>query len=185
MSPDLAQLHARHRALIVQKRERVNRIMQGKSAQNTGTRHTSEQQNKACKQTIWHALQVTASNWHPHTNGRHVQSTRGASPQKCHHTFTSASTPQGCQMSMQQQCIHSTLITNCPASTEAHQASHKPLVHIQLRFTLSTNAHCQERMCRCDLQQPCRLVQPQCYEIMQQVPKGGHSNTAGNLHTLR
>lgn len=42
VSPDLAQLHARHRALIVQKRERVNRIMQGKSAQNTGKRHTSE-----------------------------------------------------------------------------------------------------------------------------------------------
>ena len=93
VSPYLAQLHARHRALIVQKRESANMIMQGKSAQKTGKRQTNEQQNKACKQTIWHALQVTASNWHPLTNGRHVQSTRGASPQKCHHTITIASTP--------------------------------------------------------------------------------------------
>lgn len=146
----------------------------------------NEQQNKACKQTIWHALQVTASNWHPLTNGRHVQSTRGASPQKCHHTITIASTPPRLP-DVNAATKHSlnTQHSNCPASTEAHQASHKPLVHIQLRFTLSTNAHCQERMCRCDLQQPCRLVQPQCYEIMQQVPEGGHSNTAGNLHTLR
>jgi hypothetical protein len=68
---------------------------------------------------------------------------------------------------------------------EAHQASHSQLVHKQLRFTPSIYTPSQQRVNCCHLQQPSRLVQPQCCEIMQQVPEGSHSNPNSwwQLHT--
>jgi hypothetical protein len=109
-------------------------MMQGKSAHNTGKRQKTRATNKACKHTMWHALQVTASNWHPHTNRKHVQSKKVHPPRSVTIPSPLSTHPKTARC----QCSNNTL-TEHSKQTALHPLRHTKR-HTSRLFTYSSGS---------------------------------------------